>query len=73
MVTAKALKNFTAFGFGLPNCRSLPALTRMATSSGVQFSSFDTCAASNRAGKSFAAHVVIAACVSSATLMTDAD
>jgi hypothetical protein len=31
----------------------------------VQFSSFATCAAINRAGKSFAAHVVIATCVSS--------
>jgi hypothetical protein len=34
----------------------------------VQLSSFATCAASNRAGKSFAAHVVIAACVSSSVI-----
>jgi hypothetical protein len=49
------LKNFTAFGFGLPNGRSFPALTRMATSSVEQFNSFATCPASKRAGKSLAA------------------
>ena len=49
-------------------CRSLPAVTRMATSSGVQCSSLATCAASSRAGRSFAAQVVIAACVSSSVI-----
>jgi hypothetical protein len=34
----------------------------------VQFSSFATCAASSQAGKSFAAQVVIAACVSSSVM-----
>jgi hypothetical protein len=56
-------------GRGLPNARSLPALTRMATSSGVQFSNFATCAASNRAGKSFAAQIVIAACIMSSVII----
>src|ERR1035438_1554277 len=37
--------------------RNFPALARTPTSSGVQFRSFATCAASSRAGKSFAAHV----------------
>ena len=59
------LKNFTAFGFGFPSARNFPALTRMATSSVVQFKSFATWHASNRAGKSFAAHVVIAVCIKS--------
>src|ERR1035438_6539543 len=67
-INSTALKNFTALGFGRPNGRSLPALTRMATSSGVQFSSFATCAASNRAGRSFAAQVVIAVCVRSSVI-----
>jgi hypothetical protein len=62
-ISSTALKNFPAFVFGLPNGRSLPAVTRTAISSGVQFSSFATCAASNRAGKSFAA------CVSSSVLL----
>jgi hypothetical protein len=31
-MSSTALKNFTAFGFGLPNGRSLAAATRMATS-----------------------------------------
>jgi hypothetical protein len=34
------LKNFTAFGLGLPSGRNLLALTRMATSSGVQLRSY---------------------------------
>ena len=68
-MSSTALKNFTAFGFGLPNGRSLPGLTRIVTSSGVQFSSFATCAANNRAGKSFAAQVVIAACVMSSVVL----
>jgi hypothetical protein len=59
------LKNFTALGFGFPNARSFPALTRMATSSVEQFRSLATCAASSRAGKSFAAQVAIAACIKS--------
>ena len=37
-MSSTALKNFTEFGFGLPNGRNLPALTRTATSYGVQFS-----------------------------------
>ena len=56
-------KIFTEFGFGLPSVRSLPALTRMAASSVVQLRSFDTGAVRSRAGKSFAAQVVIAACI----------
>ncbi len=36
------LKNFTAFGLDLPSARSFPALTRIATSSVVQFNSFAT-------------------------------
>jgi hypothetical protein len=48
-ISSTALKNLTALGFGLPNGRSLPALTRMASSSGVKLSSFATCAASSRA------------------------
>ena len=67
-INSIALKNFTAFVFGRPSGRSLPALTSRATSSGVQFSSFATWAASNRAGKSFAAQVVIAACVMSSVI-----
>ena len=49
-------------------CRSLPAVTRMATSSVEQFRSFATCAASSLAGRSFAAQVVIAACVMSSVI-----
>jgi hypothetical protein len=64
-MSSTALKNLIAFVFGLPNGRSFPAETRMATSSVVQFCSFATCAASIRASKSFAAHVAIAASVSS--------
>jgi hypothetical protein len=45
-MSSTALKNFTAFGFGLPSGRSLPAVTRTATSSVVQFSSFATWTAS---------------------------
>jgi len=67
-MSSTALKNLTAFVFGLPNGRNLPAVTSKATSSGVQFSSFATCAASSRAGKSFAAQVVIAACVKSPSI-----
>jgi len=37
VINSMELKNFTAFGFGLPSARSFPALTRMATSSVVQF------------------------------------
>jgi hypothetical protein len=62
-MSSTALKNLTGFGFGLANGRSLPAPTRTATSSGVQFSRFATCAASSRAGKPFAAQVVIAVCI----------
>ena len=59
------LKNFTALGRGFPSGHSLPALTRIATSSVEQFNSLATCSASNRAGKSFAAHAPIRpACVS---------
>jgi hypothetical protein len=50
-----------AFGLGLPNGRSFPVVTSSETSSVVQFRSFATCAASSRAGRSFAAQVVIAA------------
>src|ERR1035438_5615266 len=63
------LKNFTLLGFGLPSARSFPALTRMATSSVEQFSSFATCAASSRAGKSFAAQVAKAACINSSVIV----
>jgi hypothetical protein len=41
-ISSTALKNFTAFGFGLPQGRSFPALRRRATSSVVQFRSFAT-------------------------------
>jgi hypothetical protein len=37
-MSSTALKNFTAFRFGRPNGRNLPALTRMVTASGMQFS-----------------------------------
>jgi hypothetical protein len=67
-MSSTALKNFTAFVFGLPNGLSFPAVTSKATSSGVQFSSFATWTASSRAGKSFAAHVAIAACVMSSVI-----
>ena len=45
-MSSTALKNFTAFGFGLPKGRSLPAVTSTGTSSGVQFNSFATWVAS---------------------------
>src|ERR1019366_9615403 len=64
-----ALKNFTAFGLGRPSARSLPVLTRMATSSVEQFNSFATCAANSRAGKSFAAQVAKAACINSSVIV----
>ena len=62
------LKNFTVLGLGLTGARSYTALTRVATSSIEQFNSFATCPANRRAGKSFAAQVVIAACVSSSVI-----
>jgi hypothetical protein len=64
-ISSTALKNFTAFGLGRPSARNLPALTRIATSSCVQLSNFATCPARSRAGKSFAAQVVIAAGITS--------
>jgi hypothetical protein len=67
-INSTALKNLTAFGFGLPSGRNFPALTRIPTSSVEQFNSFATCAASNRAGKSFAAQVANAACVISSLI-----
>ena len=67
-MSSTALKNFSAFVFGLPNGRNLPAVASKATSSVVQFRSLATSATSNLAGKSFAAHVVIAACVSSSVI-----
>ena len=69
VINSMALKNFTALGLGLPNGRSFPALTRMATSSVEQFNSLATYSASNRAGKSFAAHVAITACVMSSVII----
>ena len=42
VINSMELKNFTAFGLDLPSARSFPALTRIATSSVVQFNSFAT-------------------------------
>jgi hypothetical protein len=69
-INSTALKNFTAFVFGLPDGRSFPELTRMPTSSTLQFSNLPTCTASSLAGKSFAAQVVMAACSKSLFINT---
>jgi len=61
-------KEFDRAGLWPPNARSFPALTRMATSSVEQFRSFATWADSGRAGKSLAAQVVIAVCVTSSVI-----
>lgn len=50
VINSIELKNFTALGLGLPSGRSLPAVTRVATSSVEQFSSFATSPANSRAG-----------------------
>jgi hypothetical protein len=42
-MSSTAQKNFTTLELGLPNGRSLPAVTRTATTSGLQFNSFATC------------------------------
>jgi hypothetical protein len=39
-MSSTPLKNFTALVFGLPNGRSLPAVTRIPTSSGVKLKRF---------------------------------
>jgi hypothetical protein len=60
--------NATAPAFSSPNSKpSFPFLSEYLTHL-PQFNSFATCAASSRAGKSFAAQVVIAACVISSVI-----
>lgn len=67
-INSMELKNFTALGLGLPSARSLPALTRMATSSVEQFNSLATSPAKRRAGRFLAAHVANTACVKSSVI-----